>query len=106
MNRQANVHILVFSVLTIVVAFGSLHPIASGQVGQNMGLLNPNTVVEGELLSVPSLTPPIVEGIMERRPFLSMEAFDTYLGQSLSEAERTELYDRIFVPIHFLVNIG
>lgn len=100
MNRQTTFRTLAFSVWIFVLLVTGVHPPAVAQVGQNMGLLNPNTAAREELEALPSLTAQIVDGILDRRPFLTMAGFDAYLAESLSEAQRAELYGRLFVPIN------
>ena len=71
-----------------------------GQAGRRGDVLDANTASEKQLLSVPGLTPPLVKGILERRPFLTMTDFDTLAGQSLNREQRTELYRRLFIQIN------
>jgi DNA uptake protein ComE-like DNA-binding protein len=71
-----------------------------GQAGRRGDVLDANTASEKQLLSVPGLTPALVKGIVERRPFLSMTDLDALLGQSLSREQRTEAYRRLFVQIN------
>ena len=70
------------------------------QVGNNMGVLNPNIVGEAELGELPHMSPTLVQGIMDQRPFLSMTALHGFLTRSLSPEQLTELYVRFFVPIN------
>ena len=53
-----------------------------------------------ELLALPHLNATLVKGIMERRPFLSMTELNTFLSQSLSQQQRTELYGRMFIHLN------
>ena len=71
-----------------------------GQAGRRGDVLDANTASEKQLLSVPDLTPTLVKGILERRPFVSMSDFDALLGQSLSREQRAEMYRRLFVQIN------
>lgn len=70
------------------------------QVGNNMGVLNPNIAGEAELGELPHMSPTLVQGIMDQRPFLSMTALHGFLTRSLSPEQLTELYVRFFVPIN------
>ncbi|MGH7662943.1 MAG: hypothetical protein ACRENI_01400 [Gemmatimonadaceae bacterium] len=63
-------------------------------------LLDPNVADEGELRTLPHVTESVVTGILERRPFLSAADLDGYLGESLSDEQRDELYSRMFVDIN------
>lgn len=81
--------------LTIVLA-GT----ATGQVGKQQGLVDPNIAGEKELLALPHLNPTIAKGIMERRPFLRMMDLNAFLSQSLRKEQLTELYGKMFVHIN------
>ena len=84
-----------------VMALGAV--LASGaraQVGDSGGVLNPNLATEDEMRALPHVTGPIVAGLMERKPFLSMSDLHAYLSVSLSADQLTELYARLFVPIN------
>ncbi len=72
----------------------------SGQVGKNQGALNPNLAGEKELAALPHMTEALVEGVMEKRPFLSMTDLNAYLSETLSEEACGELYAKLFVPIN------
>jgi DNA uptake protein ComE-like DNA-binding protein len=70
-----------------------------GQAGRRGDVLDANTASEKQLLSLPGLTPALVKGILERRPFQSMTDVDMVLA-SLSREQRTDLYRRLFVQIN------
>jgi DNA uptake protein ComE-like DNA-binding protein len=70
------------------------------QEGSVSGVLNPNQAGEEELLALPHLDAALVEGILERRPFLSMTELNTFLSESLGEEQRDELYVQLFVPMN------
>ncbi len=74
---------------------------ASAQVGKSLGVMDPNTSLEADLLTVPHLTPAIVTALMARRPFLSQTDLDAWLGtQSLTAEQRKESYAKIFVALN------
>jgi DNA uptake protein ComE-like DNA-binding protein len=73
---------------------------AHAQVGKPVTIIEPNVAGEKELASLPHMTPALVKGILGKRPFLSMPDLDAFLGQSLSAAQRTELYRRMFIPLN------
>jgi DNA uptake protein ComE-like DNA-binding protein len=76
-------------------------PAAHAQLGRQQGLIEPNVAGEKELLSVPHMTPAIVKGIMERRPFLSITDLNKYLtGQGLKPEQLSEAYRKMFVHIN------
>ena len=64
-----------------------------------------NTAIEKDLLSLPHMTPAIVKGLLEKRPFASVVELNTFLtSQSLTPAQVTELYGKTF--IHVNLNTG
>ena len=73
---------------------------AQAQVGKNEQVLNPNRAGVAELAAVVHLDSALAEGIVARRPFLSMEAFDAYLDSSLADSLRPEVYAALFLPIN------
>jgi len=73
---------------------------ARAQVGDGTGVMNPNTAGADELGGLPHLSGATVDGLLERRPFLSMTDLNAYLGASLTADQLAELYPRMFVPIN------
>jgi DNA uptake protein ComE-like DNA-binding protein len=63
-------------------------------------VLNPNTAIEKELLSLPNLTPALVKSLISGRPHKGMVAVDGLLTPALTEPQRKELYVRLFIPIN------
>lgn len=69
------------------------------------GLVDPNVAVEKDLLALPHMTPAIVKGLLEKRPFLSVTELNAFLtGQGLSPVQLAELYGKAF--IHVNLNTG
>jgi DNA uptake protein ComE-like DNA-binding protein len=90
------------------IALGSVAALASGllisapagaQVGENLGLLNPNLASEGELAAVPGLSAAAVDAIVEDRPFLRMSALHGALSPHMSDDAFDGLYRALWVPI-------
>lgn len=73
---------------------------ASGQVGINQGVVNPNFAGIEELMALPHLNEAIVKKIHSQRPFLTMMELEVLLSGSLNEEQLTELYAKLFVPIN------
>jgi DNA uptake protein ComE-like DNA-binding protein len=73
---------------------------ARSQVGRQPGMIDPNLATEQELAALPHMTPALVKGIVERRPFLSMTDLNGYLGQSLSKEQLSALYRTMFVHLN------
>ena len=71
----------VISVAVLAVClYGST---VQGQVGKNETVLNPNRAGTEQLSALAQLDSALVDGIVARRPFIGMEAFDAYLGFDL-----------------------
>jgi DNA uptake protein ComE-like DNA-binding protein len=97
MNRMKSQ--MVAAVIWSLLAAG-FPDVASGQLGRQQGLVEPNTAAEKDLLAVPHLNPAIVKGILERRPFLSMSELNSFLSQSLNKEQLAELYRKAFLHIN------
>ena len=77
---------------------------ASAQVGKG-AIVDTNTASEKDLLALPHMTPAIVKGLLDKRPFTSVVELNAFLtSQSLTPAQLTELYGKTF--IHVNLNIG
>jgi DNA uptake protein ComE-like DNA-binding protein len=71
------------------------------QVGKSLGVADANLASEKDLLTMPHMTPAIVKGLLEKRPFASITELHAYLlEQKLSQEEATEFYGKAFVPIN------
>ncbi len=70
------------------------------QGGSVSGVVNPNRAGQEELLILPHLDSALVEGILERRPFLSMRDLNVFLSESMGEEQLAELYVQFFVPMN------
>jgi len=93
MARRILFHVLV---LTLVVSAG-----AYAQVGKSLGVVDANTVAEKDLLTFPNMTPAIVKGLIEKRPFASITELQAYLlSQNLTAAQTMEFYTKAFVHIN------
>ncbi len=83
-----------------VLAMGLLIAAPAGaQVGENLGLLNPNLASEAELVAVPGLSSAAVGAIMEDRPFLRMSALHSVLSRHVADDAFEALYRALWVPI-------
>ena len=72
------------------------------QVGRHQALVNPNLAAEAEIGAVPHMTPALIAGILEHRPFLGMLELNTYLSQTLSAEQLGEVYPRMFLPVNIV----
>ena len=82
--------------IAITAGFG---PKADAQVSK--GLVDPNVAVEVDLLALPHMTPTIVKGIIEKRPFATVTELNTFLVSQLLTAEQLgALYAKAFIHIN------
>jgi DNA uptake protein ComE-like DNA-binding protein len=101
MLRYSSSRIVAIVMLAVAFAVGST---LSAQVGKG-SILDVNTAAEKDLLTLPHMTPAIVKGVLDQRPFASVVELNTYLtSQSLTPAQLTELYGKAF--IHVNLNTG
>ena len=87
------------AIASVCVALGGVSSI-DAQVGKRQTIVETNVATEKELLALSPLTPALVKGILERRPFATIKDLDASLGSSLNQTQRTELYRRTFIPIN------
>lgn len=70
-----------------------------GEISENdkmSAILNVNLATESDLNKI-GLASEVITTIIEKRPFLTMSAFDALIG---SEIDKTELYKKVFVPFN------
>jgi DNA uptake protein ComE-like DNA-binding protein len=76
-----------------------------GQVGKSTGIIDPNIATEKELLALPHMTPAIVKGLIQKRPFTKITELNEFLvSQSLTRKQIHEFYGKAF--IHVNLNTG
>src|SRR5687768_6718635 len=74
---------------------------AAAQVGKSLGVADANTAAERDLLGMPHMTPAIVKGLIEKRPFASITDLHAYLlSQKLTQEQATAFYGKAFVHIN------
>jgi len=94
------------AIVPVIVAMAAVGGLLGGplaldaQVGKSVTIVDANMAPEKDLSGMPHMTPALVKGILDQRPFLSMADLDTFLGQTLSAEQRTELYGRLFVHLN------
>lgn len=90
--------------LSIAVALclvAALSGEAAGQVGKSLGVMDANTAPEKDLLAMPGMTPAIVKGLIDKRPFASITDLHAYLlGQKLTPEQAMAFYEKAFVHIN------
>jgi DNA uptake protein ComE-like DNA-binding protein len=98
MNRTRS---LLFTVLVSIAIAASFAVNVHGQVGKSQGLIDVNSAPQKDLLTLPHMTPAIVKGIIEKRPFMSVLDLNAFLlSQSLTAQQAAEFYERAFVHIN------
>jgi DNA uptake protein ComE-like DNA-binding protein len=92
----AIVRVLAFLTLLAFLAL----PMLPAGVAQT-GLVDANTAPESELQKLPHMTPAIVKGLTEKRPFPSiLELHQFLLDQKLTAEQAREFYGKAFVKIN------
>jgi DNA uptake protein ComE-like DNA-binding protein len=93
---------MTFRRLVVVgLLIGTFASAAHAQVGKSLGVVDANTVAEKDLLGMPNMTPAIVKGLIEKRPFTSITELNAYLlGQKLTPEQAMAFYEKAFVHIN------
>jgi DNA uptake protein ComE-like DNA-binding protein len=87
--------------LAAMLALGAAVAPAAAQVGKSLGVVDANTAPEKDLLAMPHMTPAIVKGLLEKRPFASIVDLNGYLlGQKLTQEQANAFYAKAFVHIN------
>jgi DNA uptake protein ComE-like DNA-binding protein len=73
---------------------------AHAQAGRRTTVLDVNTAGEQALRALPHMTPALARAIVARRPFLRMTELDSALAGTLTPAQRTALYGRLFLQVN------
>ena len=84
-----------------VLALSVMATPAAAQVGKPLGVVDANTAPEKDLLAMPHMTPAIVKGLLDKRPFASITDLNAYLlSQKLTQDQANEFYGKAFVHIN------
>lgn len=86
------------TLLVAAVVAASPAPTAA-QVGENLGLLNPNLASSAEIQAVPGLEEHAVQAIEEGRPFLRMSELHAIVSEHVPETGWEAVYRAMWVPI-------
>lgn len=90
----------VFSTLALGAALVAMTLTAHAQLGRQQGLVDPNIANEATLLALPHMTPALVKGLLERRPFQSMTELNAHLAPALNKEQLAALYAKAFIHIN------
>jgi DNA uptake protein ComE-like DNA-binding protein len=97
--REENPMRVTASMLAVIVL--AVFVPAEAQVGKSLGVVDANTAPEKELLGMPHMTPAVVKGLIEKRPFTSITELQAYLlSQKLTPEQAMEFYKKAFVHIN------
>jgi DNA uptake protein ComE-like DNA-binding protein len=96
LTRRSLILIVTAALMALVAVPG-----VSAQVGKTQGLADVNTVQEKDLAALAHMTPEIVKGIMDARPFESPTELNALLlKHHLKPEQATEFYRKAFVHIN------
>jgi len=89
------------TVLGVLAVALVLNSTAHGQVGKSLGVVDVNIAPEQDLLKFPRMTPAIVKGLIDKRPFNSITDLNAYLlSQGLTPDQAMEFYTKAFVHVN------
>ena len=71
----------------------------AAQVGENLGLMNPNLATAEEIGAVDGFNNDAVHAIMEGRPFLKMSELHTAISAHIAEDAFAQVYAGLWLPI-------
>ncbi len=87
----------------MVMALGAAIALSTGpisaQVGENLGLVNPNLASPDELAAVAGLPASAVSAIESGRPFMRMSELHEVVAQHVREASFEQVYRYLWLPI-------
>ena len=90
-----------YLIAAVLLAVAATAVPARAQVGKSLGVVDANTVAEKDLLAMPHMTPAIVKGLIEKRPFASITDLNAYLlSQKLTQEQANAFYEKAFVHIN------
>jgi DNA uptake protein ComE-like DNA-binding protein len=92
----------IFVALTtvLIITAGNVTTV-QGQVGKSLGVIDANIAAEKDLLTFPHMTPAIVKGIIETRPFGNITELNKYLlSQGVTPDQAMQFYSKAFIHIN------
>jgi len=87
---------LTATLLSLIIGAAPIY----AQVGKNQNVVDPNLADRATLRSLPHVADALADAIIAARPFTSAAALDAVVAKTLGQAERTELYARLFRQIN------
>ena len=96
-------HLLFTARWAALVVIATVGGAVQAQVGK--GIVDLNSAAEKDLTALPHMTPILVKGLLEKRPFASITEVNAWLSsQGLTADQTKELYSKAFV--HVNLNTG
>lgn len=89
-----------FTVALMIVTWLAAGSTLQAQVGTHPNLVDANLADRATLLALPNVSEALADRIIAARPFVSAAALNDTIGSSLGDAQRTELYTRMFRHIN------
>jgi DNA uptake protein ComE-like DNA-binding protein len=87
--------------LAVIAALAAAGTQVRAQVGKSLGVMDANSAPEKDLLGMPHMTPAIVKGLIDKRPFASITDLNAYLlSQKLTPEQAMAFYEKAFVHIN------
>jgi DNA uptake protein ComE-like DNA-binding protein len=88
------------ALMVFIITAGSMTTV-EGQVGKSLGVVDANIAPEKDLLTFPHMTPTIVKGIIEGRPFGNITELNKYLlSQGVTLDQAMQFYTKAFIHIN------
>src|SRR5260370_41725775 len=85
----------------LALALALLAPGSPAGAQAAKGGIDLNTAAESDLQALPAMTPAIVKGMIERRPFKSVGELNEFLlGEKATQEQARALYREAFVPVN------
>ena len=72
---------------------------SAAQVGENLGLVNPNLASADELADVPGLNNAAIEQILNGRPYLTIADLHAVVAAHVAEGAYEQVYGAMWIPI-------
>ena len=90
----------IVSLAGIMISFLLLNPAVSiAQLGNNQGVLNPNTAKAAEMAALPDIGNALAAKIVAARPLSDISSVGDLLGSEIDADEKASIYEKLFTQI-------
>jgi DNA uptake protein ComE-like DNA-binding protein len=100
MNKSITNNRLNFLLYLTLTAAWMNHGALHAQLGAQMGLLDPNTALEADLVKLPHFNEAMAKSLVGKRPFLSMTQLNDHLKESIKPDQLKEVYGKLFLHLN------